>query len=141
MNSHQEATPAVGQKPHRRRRMSRAMVEAVYSAMDCGMLFVEAVTYVRSSGFRAEFQSRAAEEIRAQAMLTRWNQEYPPGTRVALRLLLDGPEVEETTTRSQAWMISGHPSVLVEGRSGGYGLEWLRVLQKDEAFRSRTGVQ
>jgi len=51
-----------------------------------------------------------------------WNELYPPGTKV--NLTNDLGEVEETETRSIAWLLdSGHPVVMVKGRSGGYSLE------------------
>ncbi len=51
-----------------------------------------------------------------------WNFRYPPGTPVYLKN--DLGKIEETKTRSPAWMLpSGHTVVSVEGRSGGYSLK------------------
>lgn len=58
-----------------------------------------------------------------------WNKKYPPGTPVTLEN--DRGNIERTYTRSEAWLLgSGHPVVLVEGRSGGYGLNRITPVRK-----------
>lgn len=58
-----------------------------------------------------------------------WNKLYPPGTEVFLTN--DDGKIEETTTRSIAWLLgSGHPVVSVEGRTGGYLLERIQPKQR-----------
>jgi hypothetical protein len=60
-----------------------------------------------------------------EAMVQEWNELYPPGTPV--QLTNDDGEIEETKTRSIAWLLgSGHAVVSVEGRTGGYLLERIR---------------
>jgi hypothetical protein len=57
----------------------------------------------------------------ADAQVTRWNELYPVGTPVAVTL--DDGTTKLTRTRSMAWVVCGHATVLVEGISGGYSLE------------------
>ncbi len=55
----------------------------------------------------------------------RWNFYYISGTDV--QLTNDDGQIEETKTRSRAWLLgSGTPVVKVEGRSGGYLLDRVR---------------
>jgi NTP pyrophosphatase (non-canonical NTP hydrolase) len=66
------------------------------------------------------------EEIEArteqQRRVTEWNERYPIGTPVTLRL--DDGSTVDTTTRSEAWVLSSDRAVVkVEGRTGGYALE------------------
>lgn len=64
----------------------------------------------------------------AERAVERWNREHPIGTRVAYR---SDPHAapRETATRSVAWIICDHASVLVEGISGGVALDALTVLE------------
>jgi len=54
-----------------------------------------------------------------------WNASHPVGTRVTRYKLIDPlREPEETTTRSEAWVMGGHSvMVMVNGVSGGVLLE------------------
>ena len=57
-----------------------------------------------------------------------WNFYYPPSTPV--HLTNDDGQVEETKTRSPAWLLgSAHPVVSVDGRTGGYLLERIRPVR------------
>lgn len=71
--------------------------------------------------------SRPARKITVTA--AQWNERHPVGTRVRIRFTKYDPWVE-TKTRSVAWNLCGHASVLVEGRSGGWCIdpEWMEVL-------------
>lgn len=54
------------------------------------------------------------------------NWTHPPGT--AVTVVLDNGEEWETHTRSSAWILpSGHAVILLEGKSGGYLLDRVRV--------------
>jgi hypothetical protein len=65
-----------------------------------------------------------------------WNESHPVGTRVRYWPVLndDGSFARafpptETITRSEAWDLgSGHPVVLIKGRTGGFHLGHLEVL-------------
>ena len=62
-----------------------------------------------------------------ESAVQEWNELYPPGTKV--HLTNDDGEVEETETRSIAWLLgSGHPVVSVNGRAGGYLLERIKPI-------------
>ena len=64
-----------------------------------------------------------------ESMVQEWNERYPPGTPV--QLTNDDDVIEETKTRSPAWLLgSGHPVVMVEGRTGGYSLERIKPKNK-----------
>jgi hypothetical protein len=66
----------------------------------------------------AKMGSEAREAVRV------WNSRVRPGDRVLL--LLDSGQKVETTTRSEAWVLSdgyGPAVVLVEGFTGGYALD------------------
>lgn len=57
-----------------------------------------------------------------QDQLATWNAFHPPGSPCFVRMD-DGQEIE-TRTRSQAWTLaSGHPVVLLEGRTGAFRLD------------------
>ena len=60
----------------------------------------------------------------AQAEVERWNAAYPIGTEVDRTD--DHGNVHRTRTRSIAWVICGHASVMVEGISGGYLLSRMK---------------
>lgn len=69
---------------------------------------------------------------KGQAQADEWNAKYPIGTVVDVRRN-EGP-VTRTKTRSVAWILGhGAPVVLVDGISGGYGLDWITVVQDAEA--------
>lgn len=61
---------------------------------------------------------------KAQKQCDDWNDKYKYPMEV---ILTDDQGVEhQTRTRSIAWEICGHASILVEGRSGGYLLDRIR---------------
>lgn len=62
-------------------------------------------------------------------LVERWNAMHPAGTPVVV--VLDSSERRQTVTRSVAWMVSDHASVLLEGISGSYALH--RVTATSEA--------
>jgi hypothetical protein len=71
---------------------------------------------------------RAREDMRRANQLATWNACVPPGTPVAFRSFIDGPETE-TRTASVAWALGdGTPIVLLEAKVGGYSLDFVRVL-------------
>jgi broad specificity phosphatase PhoE len=63
--------------------------------------------------------------VMAERQAAEWNARWAVGTPCVLETYRGGPKLN-TRTRSEAWVMpSGHASVLVEGRAGCYGLEWL----------------
>lgn len=72
---------------------------------------------------RGNSAAQLAERRRATAdkEAADWNAAHPVGTPVTLRK--DLGDLVETRTRSVAWRIGDHASVMVEGISGGYLLE------------------
>lgn len=75
---------------------------------------------------------RGLERMAQANLLATWNAVCPSGTRVAMRHVVGGSEYE-TVTRSPAWAsASGNVVVLVEGRAGGFSLEFMRALRADE---------
>lgn len=63
-----------------------------------------------------------------QKQIDQWNKKYPVGT--AVELTNDDGKIENTKTRSEAWLLgSGHPVVSVVGRTGGYLLERIKPLK------------
>lgn len=69
---------------------------------------------------RAEKRTAAA-----QKKCDEWNATVPVGTAVDVRH--DDGSITRTRTRSQAWVICDHASVLLDGISGGYLLERVTV--------------
>lgn len=60
-----------------------------------------------------------------------WNEKYPVGTRVSLRL--DNGETLITHTRSEAWLLyHGQAVISVEGKSGGWALDRVSPIREDE---------
>ena len=58
-----------------------------------------------------------------------FNELYPKGTRVRYYSIRGEDSYTEETTRSEAWELGdGSPVVLLEGRSGGFSIEHLRVI-------------
>lgn len=67
-----------------------------------------------------------------QKLVDKWNDQYPIGTPV-MRYKLINPlqEGNETTTRSQAWVLSNHTAVvLVKGLAGCVILESVVPIKK-----------
>ena len=67
--------------------------------------------------------------VMAEREAAAWNARYPVGTPVVVtpHIGCEPEELIKTKTRSAAWVISGHASVMVEGKSGGYGLSFVKV--------------
>ena len=73
--------------------------------------------------------AHALKMVKARREAAAWNERYPVGTSVVVTPYTGCSEAEKsrTVTRSPAWaMSSGHASVMVEGKAGGYGLEWVK---------------
>lgn len=72
----------------------------------------------RKRGVQSESErTRAAAQLQVDA----WNASVAVGTKV--RVTRDDGSHVETTTRSAAWVLCDHASVLVDGISGGYSLD------------------
>jgi hypothetical protein len=55
----------------------------------------------------------------AEQLVRLWNRQFPAGSKV--ELVNDDGKIEQTETRSEAWLTgSGAPVVKVKGRAGGY---------------------
>ena len=81
-----------------------------------------------------EYRTGAQEHlyIENNGIIAEWNAKHAIGTRVAFRYLLDGPELGETRTRSQAYPSGSRekdPMVQIEARAGGWCITHLRVLE------------
>ena len=60
-----------------------------------------------------------------------WNDKHAVGCGVLVKL--DDGRLWHTKTRSKAWTLgSGHPVVLLEGRSGGYDLSRVRAMERQD---------
>ena len=67
------------------------------------------------------------QAMRRANRIATWNAAIPPGSRVAYRRLVRGPE-RETRTRSHAWALGdGTGVVLLEGEVGGWFLDFVRA--------------
>lgn len=80
---------------------------------------------------RAERRARRRTEDlhrAVEAEADAWNARHPIGTEVVVTRY-DGSEMMRTRTRSIAWRICDHASVMVEGISGGYLLKWVRPVE------------
>ena len=75
----------------------------------------------RKRGIPSDSEKRRAS---AEAEVAAWNAAHPVGTPVTVTL--DLGEQVETKTRSVAWVICDHASVMVDGISGGYLLARVR---------------
>lgn len=103
----------------------------IYDLMDCGYTFIQAAKIVDGRGtegqrYRAQEVRRGAERAGYLAQLAAWT--HPAGTPVIVTRD-DGSELH-TRTRSHAWAPGGegtHPTVLVEGITGGYSLARVRL--------------
>lgn len=121
------STPATTTATRRRRPLDPVLRDAIATLMDIDgdLTWFEAM--LRAKAEAPELHRRAiaqqAERRRQAAMLASWT--HPAGTPVWVRRN-EGPE-EACFTRSAAWMVSGHASVLLTGISGSYGLEFVRL--------------
>jgi hypothetical protein len=80
----------------------------------------------RSRRGNSAAQVRARQHAAAQAEADAWNAAHPIGTEVTVTM--DLGEVRRTRTRSIAWRICDHASVMVEGISGGYLLSRVKAV-------------
>ena len=73
---------------------------------------------------------QALAYVMAEREAAAWNAKHPVGTPVIVTPYrgCSADLLVKTTTRSSAWaMPSGEASVMVEGKSGGYGLSFVKV--------------
>jgi hypothetical protein len=67
-------------------------------------------------------------KVNREKQVTEFNQKSPSGAKV--HLTNDDGEIEETETRSEAWLLgSGVPVVKVKGRAGGYMLDRIKPIE------------
>lgn len=60
-----------------------------------------------------------------------WNAAHKPGIGVLVKL--DDGKLWHTKTRSEAWALGhGQPVVMLEGRSGGYDLERVTPMERQD---------
>lgn len=60
-----------------------------------------------------------------------WNAQHKPGIGVLVKL--DDGKLWHTKTRSEAWELgSGHPVILLEGRSGGFDLARVTPFERED---------
>ena len=107
-------------------RLTPAQLAARNSLEDIGHAFLDACKIVRAEKARIEAAAaaREAERERNRQLLAAWT--HPAGTPVVVTL--DDGTPWETATRSRAWALGhGEPVVSLEGRTGGYALERVRV--------------
>lgn len=66
-----------------------------------------------------------------RATAAEWNERHKPGIGVTVKL--DDGKLWHTKTRSEAWEL-GHRQgvILLEGRSGGYDLDRVRPMERQE---------
>ena len=81
---------------------------------------------------RAAEKRKAARDAALQAEADAWNAAHPP--RVPVVVTLDLGAQFPTFTRSIAWIVCDHVSILVDGISGGY------LLSRCRLDLSRAGV-
>ena len=131
-------TETTRRKRRRRRPTPPDLLDAIASYRDVApdASYIEAKTWVQRNGglrrIRADRAARDAELRRNEAIIAEWNAKHAIGTRVAFRYLLDGPELGETRTRSQAYPSGSRekdPMVQIEARAGGWCITHLRVLE------------
>lgn len=71
---------------------------------------------------------RTRERIIAETCAA-WNQAHPIGTLVQFHPVIGGRGYRERTTRSEAYVLSGHTAVIMlDGESGCVALEACRVV-------------
>ena len=67
-----------------------------------------------------------------QEQLAHWNANYPPGTPIKFRAT-GSAKWKPSRTRSQAWALGdGSPVVLIEGKTGGFSLDFVRAVDAKE---------
>lgn len=88
------------------------------------------------AGARLSGKARAAAQAELERKVEAWNRDVPVGTEVIRTD--DMGEKHRTRTRSIAWIVCGHASVMVDGISGGYLLE--RIQPVRPATARATGI-
>jgi hypothetical protein len=81
---------------------------------------------------REEYGGTHAQALRyvmAEREAAAWNAKHPVGTTVTLTPYIGCPAdlIVQTRTRSEAWVGGSCASVMVEGKSGGYGLSFVKA--------------
>ena len=81
---------------------------------------------------RAMSKQDQKKHNKAQKRCDDWNDKYPEGTWVHFK---DISNDFYTTTKSIAWVCGICPVVKIDGKSGGVGLDFLKVLEPQEVSR------
>ena len=122
-----DTTPSTPTEKRRRRPLDPVIHNAIATWMDIDgdLTWFEAMLRAKAEAPKPhEYASiQQAERRRQKAMLAAWT--HPAGTPVWVRR--NGGAEEACFTRSAAWMVSDHASVLLTGISGSYGLEFVRL--------------
>ena len=114
----------------KRGRRSPEFMRHVSNCMDVGMSFIDAVRDVssRADEIAQHDSANARRAMRTANQLATWNASVPIGTPVMFRRIVDGPEFP-SKTRSKAWALGhGRNVVLIDGKSGGWCLDFIRVV-------------
>lgn len=85
---------------------------------------------------RLSGKAKAAVQAELERKVEEWNRDVPVGTEVIRTD--DLGQRHRTRTRSIAWIVCGHASVMVDGISGGYLLE--RIKPVHPATARATGI-
>lgn len=112
--------------PRRKRTMDPLLRETIYNIQDAwGCTWFEAMKEAKAKlpEVRHARAEREAELKRQEDMIAAWA--HPAGTPAWVRR--DNGEEQATRTRSKPWMVGGHASILLEGITGGFLLERVRL--------------
>jgi len=98
---------------------------ATWMDIDGDLTWFEALKRAKAEAprLRERADAKRAERARVEAEIAAWT--HPVGTLVWVRL--DDGHEEATATRSAPWLLCEHASILLEGISGGYSLERVRL--------------
>jgi hypothetical protein len=75
---------------------------------------------------------REEKRAAAQRIVDAWNEKHPVGTPVLVRPVITQAPTYKSRTRSEAWIMGTHASVMIEGKAGGYILTALDVVIEEE---------
>lgn len=117
-------------KPKKRKRRSPEFMANVRRLMDCEYTFFHAVLTTEATQGEWEYREneKSRETMRWENQLATWNASVPIGTPVMYRHVVGGPETA-SKTRSEAWALGhGQPVVKIDGESGGWNLDFVRVV-------------
>jgi hypothetical protein len=68
------------------------------------------------------------DRARWEKQIADWNARFPPGTPVEVTIVRGQPPIV-TKTNSKAWALGhGEGVVSIEGKSGGYGLDFVKPI-------------